>query len=256
MDKQSFLAYFSGELNTQASLLYEKLHLSKRNNCPVFTSEFYIPEIWTKLLEMSKNLNVQISSYGISEISERRMLVFNPQEYVELPLVIIKVICSSNYKVNTHGDYLGALMSLGIKREKFSDLILTDDGLVFATFKDIANYIISNLNHIGSSPCTLEVLNYVEENYPKVCFEEFKILCSSTRLDSIVACLLHSSRENAVDSINSGRILLNYLTIKDKSAAVSLGSTLTIRGKGKYIIGEVAGTSSKGKTWINIKKYI
>lgn len=67
---------------------------------------------------------------------------------------------------------------------------------------------------------------------------------------------LSLSRAKAIELIDSGKVLINYVKAKDKSQDIVKDTRVTIRGIGKFIIGDVIGGTRSGKQRIVIKKYI
>lgn len=63
------------------------------------------------------------------------------------------------------------------------------------------------------------------------------------------------SRSKAQDVIEAGKVLVDYNTIRDKSKEVLSGERITIRGVGKFILGDIVGNSKSGKYKVIIKKY-
>ena len=63
------------------------------------------------------------------------------------------------------------------------------------------------------------------------------------------------SRSKAQDGIEAGKVLVDYNTIRDKSKEVLSGERITIRGVGKFILGDIVGNSKSGKYKVIIKKY-
>ena len=90
---------------------------------------------------------------------------------------------------------------------------------------------------------------------PKPKFNEEIINIASLRLDSIVAKLSNTSRSKGLDLISSGKVLVDYKAIREKSLEIKMGSRLTIRGYGKYIVDSILGETKSGKKKVKIKKY-
>ena len=63
------------------------------------------------------------------------------------------------------------------------------------------------------------------------------------------------SRSKAQDVIEAGKVLVDYNTIRDKSKEVLSGERITIRGVGKFILGDIVWNSKSGKYKVIIKKY-
>lgn len=118
----------------------------------------------------------------------------------------------------------------------------------------MTDFLIDNLEFIGKNPCDVKIVESTEE-LPSVKFTESNINIASLRIDSVVASLANVSRSEAVKLINSGKILVNYSNNIDKSYEVKLNSTITIRGKGKFIISEITGKTKSDKLKIRVKKY-
>lgn len=53
--------------------------------------------------------------------------------------------------------------------------------------------------------------------------------------------------------IDQGQVLIDYIKVKDKSYEVKIDERIVIRGIGKFIIGEVIGSSKSGKYKLIIK---
>ena len=76
------------------------------------------------------------------------------------------------------------------------------------------------------------------------------------RLDSVVAEILKCSRTNANKIIEDERVFVNYENIVKSSKVLKQGDLLTIRGKGRFKIGEIINNTRKGKLVIEIEKYV
>ena len=239
------------------SSLYNKVELSINSDINLYGDYFYPPNVWKKLEEM--NLPLIVESEGIFKESERRALKFssfdNYSGKCKKEIVLIKIENKSKFRELSHKDYLGSLMSLGIKRETFGDLIVDDDSCYFPTFNDIADYIMINLTSASKNPIKIEIL---EKNSIKVSynFKKYDIMVASFRIDAIVAKLCGVSRGKAVEIINRGEVLLNYLQVEDKDVIVTFPSIISIRKQGKYIIEKENGISKKDKKYLAIKKFI
>lgn len=90
---------------------------------------------------------------------------------------------------------------------------------------------------------------------PKVNFEEIVVLVSSLRIDGIVSKIINISRSKAQAMIEQGQVLIDYVKIKDKSYELKGQERITIRGFGKFIVGNSIGNSKSGRIKIIIKKY-
>jgi len=255
MDKPKFLSAFQIEDNTLLYNLYEKLTLAEKIGRDTFTNEFYPPIVWSKLIDLQGLFSVKVFTNGIFPEAERKLIAFSSDTIDEYPIELLKVSVKSDFNKLSHGDYLGALMALGIKREKFGDLIIDEKSCYFPVVNIISEFVLSNLISIGKSPCTVEKVDS-EVPLPSFKFEEMLVLSSSLRLDCIISALCGLSRNDSLALISRGKVLLNYLEAKEKALNLPYPSILSIRGYGKFKILSQAGLTAKGRYKINVQKFI
>lgn len=252
MNKKEFLDFFNLDEKLEVSKIYEKYKLTDYG-LGTFTESFYPPSIWTKIVKMKNALKINIDTYGGFSQGERRIVIFQGEYPVELPIKFMGIKNLSKFKVLAHKDYLGAIMSLGIKREKMGDLIVKENCCYFPVFDDVARIIEKELESVGHNP--VEIF-YVEELVEEVNFEELIIVVSSQRLDSIVSALTKLSREEAVKQIERGEVFVNYSEEKEKNLKLKEEDVISIRKYGKYKLDSFAGSTKKDKLRIVIKKFI
>lgn len=257
MNKKEFINAIKDD-EMKIAKIYEKLNLCLKIGKTVFTDQFYSPNVWAIVEKM--NLDCNVKSYGIFKESERRILSFHSlyeeNYYTDYPIKLLKITNNSKFRELKHQDYLGALMSLGIKREKFGDLLVENNLCYIAGFNEVLEYVKDNLKQIGKNPCSVEILENYEEELPTYDYEESVIQVNSLRLDNIVSQLTNNSRSNSEKLLKNGMVLVNYIEINQKSSEIKLPSTISIRGYGKYKIEEIIGQTKKGKEKITIKKFI
>ena len=254
MDKNKVLSNFGEEDRSEVLNLYEKYILAMEKDITVFGNSFYPPNVWNYFKMNFETKDFKVEDCGFFQEAERRMICFNNIFNTPFPFKVIKINNMSKFNTLTHRDYLGSVLSLGIKRNKIGDLLVKDQSCFLAVCEDISEYILSNLTEVSGSPCRVKVLEEYE-TVPSAEFEEFTIMVQSLRIDSIVSKLTKLSRVRAQSLIEEGKVLLDYNRTRDKSSEVVCGQRITIRGFGKFIAGETIGNSKSGKIKINIKKY-
>ena len=82
------------------------------------------------------------------------------------------------------------------------------------------------------------------------------ILVPQLRLDVVLSEILHLSRSKASDFIEQERVFVNYELKTKNATTLKQGDILTVRGKGKYEIGEILSQTAKGKLRLEVKKYV
>lgn len=256
MDKKTFLNKMSFVDNSIVSSIYDKIVLSERTNKTIYSGEFYTPNIWKTIENISGELGIGIHPYGIFEDAERRMLAFSHDNVWHYPISLIKITCNSRFSKLEHKDYLGAVMSLGIKREKFGDLILKNDKCYLAVQEEISAYIQMNLNSVGKSTSTIDILNISTTEIPLYDFQSMVVNASSLRIDCVVGALCNTSRSKAEELIKQGKVLVDYSEALRKDKILRGNCIVTIRGYGKFKIVEEAGWTGSGRVKILVKKFI
>lgn len=254
IDKKTFLNNFSGEDLNYVQNLYDKYKFSGAKDISAFGNEFYPPNVWSYFQSILKNDTVTISTYGYFEEAERRMIAFNNRDNAGFPLKVIQIRNKSKFNKITHRDYLGAILSLGIKREKLGDLIVIEDSCFFPIFDEMENFILSEVSNVFKFPVEVYVVDSTKV-IEGTNFEDHIIMAQSLRLDSIVTKLSNTSRTKAKNIIEQGKVLLNYQAYRDSSKELKENDRLTIRGVGKFKLGEIIGHTNSGKLKIIIKKY-
>lgn len=256
MDKKEFLNSIYIKDKLILSNIFDKINLADKIGKPVYTNEFYTPDICNGVANLSNLLCIEVGSYGVFENSERNMLVFSKEKVNNFPVALIKIENNSKFNNLDHRDYMGAIMSIGINRSKFGDLIVEDNSCFVAVCEDISSYIINNLHSIGKCSCTISQLELKNANIPKIKFEEFSIIATSLRLDCLISSICNVSRSKAVDLIKRGSVLIDYVPDKEKDYTVMLGSTITIRGNGKYKVCCEVGVTAKNRIKVLMKKFV
>lgn len=254
MDKKSLLSLFNEDDRSDVLKLYDKYILALEKDIPIFSSGFYPPNIWMFFEKTFKSNNFNIESYGMFDEAERRMISFNNIYQIPYPIKNIMIEVNSKFNKPTHRDFLGSVLGLGINRDKIGDLLLKDNKCYLPVCEEIYEFIIDNLSSIGRAPCKVTLLEDDVE-LPNVEFTEMVINVQSLRIDSVVAKVANISRAKAQDYIEGNRVLVDYNAVWDKSKEVEKGNRITIRGIGKFVLGDIIGNTKSGKNKVIIKKY-
>lgn len=256
MDKKTFASLMNMEDKNFTSNLYDKIILFQKTAKTVIVNEFLTPNIW-KMLEKNQNqLEICVKNFGLFEEAERKMIALSQEEFVQFPIKVVQIKNKSKFSDLEHKDYLGALMSLGIKREKIGDLVINGDVCYFPICDEISDYVLNNLATVGNNPCSVEIIKDNFQIIPSSKFTEISLISTSLRIDCIVSAICNISRNKAIDFISHGKVLLDYLEVKEKDKVVNLGDMITIRNFGKFKIIETIGNTQKGRVKLLIKKYI
>lgn len=258
MNKNYFFNLFKGEDEFLIASIFEDISLCLDIDYPVYGRSFLPPQIWSKLCEFCNSININVSTFGLTSSSEKKLVIFTPKGFdtatLELPITYFKIDASNKFKILEHKDFLGSIMSLGLKREALGDILVKDNIGYCVALTDIYNIIKTSLEGINTIPIKMEEISISEIPEPQ--FKEFTDTVTSFRLDSIISSIGNFSRNISTNLIEGGDVLVNYSIQKSKNKTIEIGSVITIRKKGKFILEKNLGENKKGKFKILIKQYI
>lgn len=155
-----------------------------------------------------------------------------------------------------HQDILGSLFSLNITNEMFGDIIVNEDKYYIFILDVIDKYIKSNLLFIKNAEIELIEKGINEVNNYKQKYEEHNIIVSSLRIDTIIAHIINTNRNNVIDKIKNKEIILNYEILNKNSYILKENDIFSIRKFGKYKFIGVEKTTKKDNLIIKYLKYI
>ncbi|MEG2353561.1 MAG: YlmH/Sll1252 family protein [Clostridium sp.] len=257
MTKKEFMNFFRDEDSVVISSLYDKLLLCSKTEKCIYSTEFLNPKIWTKLRCITKNMEVNLGTKGISEDSDKKIIAFYKfQEPSSYPVRSLKVTNKSKFKTLEHRDYLGALTSLGIKREKFGDVLVVHNSAYFLVFEDILEYILHSLDKVSNCPCDVEIVDMESKYFNRTHLKALDIITTSLRADCLVSSICNISRSKGEGLITSGKVYLNYEELQRKDKLIETDDTITIRGFGKFKFKEIIGDTQKGRLKVRVEKYL
>lgn len=253
--------------NSQYKLLIAKIidkyEFSKSRNKITYTDFLNISEISIakSVLKEEKIQNYII--YGGKEETDRSLLFFYPEKFskemveknFEKIFEVIRIKLPNNIKYE-HREFLSGIMKLGIKREKFGDILVTDYGadiIVLSEISKILSNDLKTLTRFRKAEITVENIN--DLNLIENEFENINIIVSSIRLDNFVAELAKCSRNNSEEIITEGRVFINSINEFKGSKKININDIITIRGKGKFIFDGIEKETRSGRYLLNMRKY-
>ena len=255
--KQVLFGLNSPNDKTFMSQMCDKADKAQKIHGAVYT-KFLAPREQHLISERLKRF-VDIECYGGYEGSERNLVCFYLKDDfwgdIEFPLSVLK-ITATNKKVYSHRDYLGAILSLGIKRELTGDIITGDECAYVFCHIEIADYILYNLEKVANARVVIEKCSSSEVEVPQRSFKQKDDTVASMRIDCIISSALNMSRGNSLEAIKRGFVTLNYEEVESASANVGDGDVISVRGYGKFIVETDGLLTKKGRYHIHIKQYI
>ena len=192
--------------------------------------------------------------------AERRAARFGSEELCgyteEEPIACVQISPVSQKFADTltHRDFLGALMSLGVKRSVMGDIILCENSAYLFCLDTIAGFITEELTQVRHTTIKCTVL----DEPPALVTaepEEKSINVASGRLDAVVAAVFNLSRNDVQSLIKEGKVFANSRLKENASFTPECGDIVSVRGYGRFVFDGVSGTSRKGRLFVTVRVY-
>lgn len=248
--------------------LLDKIEFVAKRNSVEYTDFLDIRQ--SKMLEkVMKELKLNnYFLYGGYLEAERNVLVIFPNKLEDVfkqgqfdynsIVEVIRIKLPNELKgMYSHRDYLGAVIKIGMKREKVGDIITNNNGADLIVLKESAKYILEGLKGLTRfSKSDFEEVKIEELNIAEPKIQRLEIIIPSMRIDSIVSEAIRISRSKASDMIKEERVFINNELITKGSKEAKEGDKVTVRGKGRFKVGNVINTTKKGNLVLEIEKSI
>ncbi len=267
MDKQKILSdYKKQEDKILLAQILDKIEFSKQRERLEYTDFLDMYQLALVKNFMRKNDFENYVLYGGFEDSERKVLIIYPERY-NMSMIeknYSKIIRAIRIELNEedkgkffHRNYLGGIVKLGMKREKVGDIIVADDGADILVKEEIAESLKQGLGTLTRfENARIDIVELDNLKKQEIKLEELNIIVPSLRLDNFVSDLAKTSRNKAVQIIDSERVFINGQNETKPSKQVKMGDVITIRGKGRFVVKEISGTTRSGRNVVKIEKYV
>ncbi|MBN9646566.1 hypothetical protein TPDSL_30910 [Terrisporobacter petrolearius] len=258
MDKLKLTAHIKDiDLKNKMFRIIDKANGSLKNYDVRF-SDFLNPfEVESAKAILNANDDLKYTVDGGYDESERKIVFIYPfymdYEDINETLRFIQIEGNFKFKSISHKDYLGSLLSLGIKREKIGDIIIHENFCqVIVTF-DICDFILMNLEKVARNNVKLKEISRKEVVYNPPNYKEINFTVSSSRIDCIISGLYNISRQESAKLISNEKVQVNYEKITSCSKEIKSESLISVRGKGRSQINNIGSLTKKGKVKVQGK---
>lgn len=193
-----------------------------------------------------------------------RKLIFVMSDYYEESYIdkedYYKLVCieGSGYHTNTHKDFLGALLGLGLQREMLGDICIENNSAYVFVLPKVCEFLQAKpcpLTTVGRDKVKISFVDLERAQGFRRSFEKVSASVASLRLDAVVCAITSLSREKSSSAIDLGLVTHNYEIPKKGMTQIKDGDVISIRGHGKFVINVTDLTTKKGKIKINAMKY-
>lgn len=217
-------------------------------------SDFLTPAEQLAAEICARKARVSYASSGGAPGAERRVAAFFTEDAPAFPIVCVEIRFRERFGSLGHRDLLGALMALGLRREKLGD-VFPGEGIAYAmALSDVARYIESELDRAGNMPVTVRIAPQMPEVFARE-GERMRVTLPSLRLDAILCGAFRLSRQEAEAAILSGRVSLNYQKELRPDHRAAEGALISARGMGRAKLCEIHGKNAKNRICVTILRY-
>jgi len=200
--------------------------------------------------------DIKWAFFGGSEHSERQRAFLFPEYHQnvvdDFKITLFEIQYAQKFMSITHPQILGSLMSLGLKRGKFGDILLAEDQVQFYCAEEVGDFVRLELQSVGRASIQL-----IEQPLSKgLIYENFwneqSLTVSSLRLDTVISSIFQISRQKSQTLINAGLVKVNWTSIENTSFDCGEGDTISVRGHGRIKFFTIEGKTKKEKWRISI----
>lgn len=198
--------------------------------------------------EIVKGKDVTLQFNGGYPFAERRKACLFPRDLnidVDCKIECLKITYNQRFLDITHRNVLGSLMSLGLERSLFGDIVLGEKEVYIFVSREIVPVLYNEFTHINQVP--IDLTPHYEEVLIEPKYDQKEIIISSMRIDNLISHVYNLSRDNAKKHIQEGLVYRNFLVCKDADEICQVGDIVSVRNFGRFKIGELLRTTKTGK---------
>ena len=239
-NREGFLESLPEEEKIFAAQIFDKINQVEKTKQPLVL-DFLDPAKNGLINEIVKNfVGINCSFYGGYGQAERKRPVlipdFYPRELIDAKLKAIEVRGNFSFRPVSHRDFLGAVLGLGIKREKIGDIILTDNGCQIITTEEIGEFLLFHLKKVGRVSVEVREIDLEQLEVKPESVKEIKTTVASLRLDAVASAGFSTSRTKMVEQIKGEKVKVNWKTVINPSFQLKEGDVLSVRGRGRVVL--------------------
>ena len=243
------------------SRINDLIQTTLKTGRPVWTAFLNPAEQSVAIGVLDRRKDVKYTASGGYEGCERRVFcIMDAISDIPPAFDLIKVIRidfdAFSTKWVTHRSILGAVLGLGCDRKMVGDIVVKDTFAYLFVIDSVAELILQNLVSVGRASVSVSfaedaLLDIGEENG-----EVKRLTVSGLRIDAVLSGALNMPRSRAAALIDAEKVFVNWRLVKKTAYPVNEGDTISVRGVGRLTLDTVGKQSAKGRTWIEITRFI
>ena len=256
MKKINFLQQASAEQREVAEKLLQSISfVENRNTVTKFLTNF--EQIVLSQIVAYNYSDFKVEFFGGFDDAERKKAKIISNEYYDVDYDIVCLKAKFNNKFNKveHRNILGAVHNLGINFNRFGDIIVLENEIYIFVDDEIADYIAMEFTKAGRVNLDFQRVDLAEVGIEKK-YEDFEIVSSSFRIDSIVAKITNKSRSKVKEFLEQDFIKLNHVVLRNGEKTCTSEDIISIRKYGRFVVKGYTQIKKSLKYRITISKLV
>lgn len=256
MKKLNFLQQASAEQREAAEKLLQSISfVENRNTVTKFLTNF--EQVVLSQIVAYNYSDFKVEFFGGFDNAERKKAKIISNEYYDVDYDIVCLKAKFNNKFNKveHRNILGAVHNLGINFNRFGDIIVLENEVYIFVDDEIADYIAMEFTKAGRVNLDFQRVDLTEVKIEKK-YEDFEIVSSSFRIDSIVAKITNKSRSKVKEFLEQDFIKLNHVILRNGEKTCTPDDIISIRKYGRYVVKGYTQNKKSLKYRITISKLV
>ena len=256
MKKLNFLQQASAEQREAAEKLLQSISfVENRNTVTKFLTNF--EQVVLSQIVAYNYSDFKVEFFGGFDNAERKKAKIISNEYYDVDYDIVCLKAKFNNKFNKveHRNVLGAVHNLGINFNRFGDIIVLENEVYIFVDDEIADYIVMEFTKAGRVNLDFQRVDLTEVKIEKK-YEDFEIVSSSFRIDSIVAKITNKSRSKVKEFLEQDFIKLNHVILRNGEKTCTPDDIISIRKYGRYVVKGYTQNKKSLKYRITISKLV
>ena len=256
MKKINFLQQASAEQREVAEKLLQSISfVENRNTVTKFLTNF--EQVVLSQIVAYNYSDFKVEFFGGFDDAERKKAKIISNEYYDVDYDIVCLKAKFNNKFNKveHRNILGAVHNLGINFNRFGDIIVLENEVYIFVDDEIADYIAMEFTKAGRVNLDFQRVDLTEVKIEKK-YEDFEIVSSSFRIDSIVAKITNKSRSKVKEFLEQDFIKLNHVILRNGEKTCTSEDIISIRKYGRYVVKSYTQNKKSLKYRITISKLV
>lgn len=195
--------------------------------------------------------DVRVQFQGGYPSAERKRALIYPDYYSpeldDFQLELYEIKYAHKFVTIDHPKVLGSLMSLGLRRSKFGDILIEDVMVQVLVSKEVSSYISLQLASIGKASVKLEATPLSAVIAAEEQWQEKVLTVASLRLDTLIAAVYNFSRQKAQQLITAKKVKVNWVSKENLAFDCRMSDTISVRGFGRCKVIAIEGKTKKDK---------